>query len=61
MNNFKKGDVNMTEFIEGLNLQVPFAPLFYRKTVISVNPDISGITTNEGDVYLSASDWQVNK
>lgn len=60
-NNFKNGDVNMTEFIEGFNLQVPFAPLFYRKTVISVNPDISGITTNEGDVYLSASDWQVNK
>jgi hypothetical protein len=60
-NNFKTGKVNMTEFIEGFNLQVPFAPLFYRKTVLSVNPDISGITTNEGDVYLSVSDWRVNK
>jgi peptide/nickel transport system substrate-binding protein len=60
-NNFKNGDVNMTEFIEGFNLQVPFAPLFYRKTVMSVNPDISGITKSEGDVYLSASDWRVKK
>ena len=58
---FKSGKANMTEFIEGFYLQVPFAPLFYRKTVMSVNPNISGITTNEGDVYLSVSDWRVKK
>ncbi len=58
---FKKGEVNMTEFIEGFYMNVPFAPLFYRKSVVSVDPAISGITTNEGNAYLSVSEWRVNK
>lgn len=59
--NFKEGRNNMTEFVEGFNTTVPFAPLFFRKTVMSVNPNISGITSNEGDVYLSVCDWKVKK
>ena len=59
--NFKKGNLNMTEFVESFNTDVPFAPLFFRKSVMSVNPDVSGITTTEGNVYLSASDWKVKK
>ena len=59
--NFQAGRLNMTEFVENFNTDVPFAPLFFRKTVMSVNPQVSGITTNEGDVYLSASDWKVKK
>ena len=59
--NFKKGNLNMTEFVESFNTDVPFAPLFFRKSVMSVNPEVSGITTTEGNVYLSASDWKVKK
>jgi len=59
--NFKEGRSNMTEFVEGFNTTVPFAPLFFRKTVMSVNPNISGITSTEGDVYLSVCDWKVKK
>jgi hypothetical protein len=51
----------MTEFVESFNTDVPFAPLFFRKSVVSVNPEVSGITTTEGNVYLSASDWKVKK
>lgn len=59
--NFKRGKLNMTEFVESFNTDVPFAPLFFRKSVMSVNPEVSGITTTEGNVYLSASDWKVKK
>ena len=59
--NFRNGKVNMTEFVEGFNTVVPFAPLFFRKTVMSVNPDISGITSVEGNAYLSVCDWKVKK
>ena len=52
---------HMTEFVESFNTDVPFAPLFFRKSVMSVNPEVSGITTTEGNVYLSASDWKVKK
>lgn len=58
---FRNGKKNMTEFVEGFNTTVPFAPLFFRKTVMSVNPAVSGLTANEGDVYLSVCDWKVNK
>lgn len=58
---FRSGKVNMTEYVENFNTTVPFVPLFFRKTVMSVNPKISGITTNEGDVYLSVCDWKVKK
>lgn len=59
--NFKKGNLNMTEFVESFNTDVPFAPLFFRKSVMSVNPQISGISSEEGNVYLSVCDWKVKK
>ena len=59
--NFKKGNNNMTEFVENFNTDVPFAPLFFRKSVMSVNPEVSGITTTEGNIYLSVCDWKVKK
>lgn len=59
--NFKSGKVTMTDFIEGFYVNVPFVPLFYRKTVMSVNPNVSGITTAEGNAYMSVSEWRVNK
>lgn len=58
---FESGNLNMTEFIEGFYTTVPFLPLFYRKTVLSVNPKVSGITTNEGDAMNSVCDWKVTK
>ncbi len=58
-NNFKNGTSSMTEFIEGFYTNVPFVPLFYRKSVMSVNPKISGMNLTEGDIYLSVCDWRV--
>lgn len=59
--NFRNGNLNMTEFVESFNTDVPFAPLFFRKSVMSVNSEVTGITLTEGNVYLSVCDWKVNK
>ncbi|MBR2876691.1 MAG: hypothetical protein IKC01_06105 [Clostridia bacterium] len=59
--NFKDGKLNMTEFIENFYTSVPFVPLFYRKNVLSVNPEISGIDSTESDAYASVNEWHVAK
>ncbi len=58
---FKNGKSSMTDFIETFYTNVPFLPLFYRKTVMSVNPAISGISDAEGNVFSSVNDWKVDE
>ncbi len=54
---YKKGDLSTTEFCEAFSTEVPFIPLFYRKSVIAINPNITGI--DENNVYGSVSDWKM--
>ena len=54
---YKKGELSTTEFVEVFSTQVPFIPLFYRKSVISVNPNVKGV--DENDIYGSVCYWRM--
>ncbi len=57
---FKRGESNTKVFVENFSANVPFLPLFYRKTVVSVNPNITGV--GEGNtIFSSVSDWKMPK
>ncbi len=56
---YKKGGLSTTEFIESFSTEVPFIPLFYRKSVIAINPNIEGV--DENSVYTSVSNWKMAK
>ena len=56
----RSGETNTKVFVENFSANVPFLPLFYRKAVVSVNPNITG--TGEGNsLYSSVSDWKMPK
>lgn len=57
---YKTGETSTTQFVEGFSTEIPFLPLFYRKSVVSVNPNISGIDDSKG-LYTSVSDWKKQK
>jgi peptide/nickel transport system substrate-binding protein len=57
---YKNGETEIAEFIEQFESYVPFIPLFYRKDVISVNPNISGVGASY-KIYSTISDWKLNK
>lgn len=57
---YKNGETNTKVFVENFSANVPFLPLFYRKAVVSVNPNISGIG-DENSLYASVSDWKMPK
>ena len=57
---YKNGETNTKVFVENFSATVPFLPLFYRKAVVSVNPNISGIG-DENNLYSSVSDWKMPK
>ncbi len=57
---YKNGGIEIGEFIESFESNVPFIPLFYRKDVVSVNPNISGIGEKH-KLYSTVSDWKLNK
>lgn len=52
---FTEGSLNTMGFVERFETEVPFIPLFYRKAIISVSDDISGVDAN--NPYSSISDW----
>ncbi len=54
---YKKGEASTTQFVESFSTEIPFLPLFYRKAVVSVNPNISGIDDSKS-LYSSVSDWK---
>lgn len=55
--NYRNGTDSFMTFIEGFETEVPFVPLFYRKSIVSVNPNITGV--NAQDIYSSACLWQL--
>ncbi len=54
----KSGESNTKVFVENFSANVPFLPLFYRKAVVSVNPNITGVG-DENNLYSSVSDWKM--
>ncbi len=54
---YRNGADSFMTFVEGFETEVPFVPLFYRKSVVSVNPNITGV--NIEDIYSSACLWQI--
>ncbi|MBQ7116301.1 MAG: hypothetical protein IJN94_07800 [Clostridia bacterium] len=56
----RSGESSTKVFVENFSANVPFLPLFYRKAVVSVNPNITGV--GEGNsLYSSVSDWKMPK
>ena len=55
--NYRNGTDSFMTFIEAFETEVPFVPLFYRRSIVSVNPNITGINTE--DIYSSACLWQL--
>lgn len=57
---YKKGTDSTMTFVEAFSTEVPFIPLYYRKAVVSVNPNISG--PQNGDyAYSGIENWVVQK
>ena len=54
----KSGESNTKVFVENFSANVPFLPLFYRKAVVSINPNITGVGDENG-LYSSVSDWKM--
>ncbi len=57
--NYEKGTSSTKAFVEAFETQVPFIPLFYRKAVLSINPNVVGV--NSEKPYSSVSDWKIQK
>lgn len=57
---YKNGETNTKVFVENFSANVPFLPLFYRKSVVSINPNITGVG-DEISLYSSVSDWKMQK
>lgn len=57
---YKKGTDSTMTFVEAFSTEVPFIPLYYRKAVISVNPNITG-PHNGNNIYENIGEWQVKK
>lgn len=57
---YKNGTDSTMTFVEAFSTEVPFIPLYYRKTVVSVNPNITG--PQNGDyVYSDIAEWKMVK
>lgn len=55
---YRNGDITTMTFVESFSTNVPFIPLYYRKTVVSVNPNITG--ANDGyDCYDNICNWKL--
>ena len=56
---YEDGESSTMTFVESFETEVPFIPLFYRKAIVSVNPNIVGFEAEAS--YASVSDWKVIK
>lgn len=56
---YKSGEGSTMTFVESFETEVPFIPLFYRRAIVSVNPNIIGFES--GEDYASVTDWKVIK
>lgn len=52
---YEEGKISTMEFVEAFEVEVPFIPLFYRKAIVSVNPNIIGFGDDMD--YSSVSQW----
>lgn len=57
---YKSGENTAMTFVESFATEVPFIPLYYRKTVVSVNPNITGVKGGY-DCYRSISNWKIEE
>lgn len=57
---YKNSVITTKGFVESFSTEIPFLPLFYRKAVVSVNPNISGASEGDG-LYSSVCDWKIQK
>ncbi len=57
---YKNGETNTKVFVENFSAKIPFLPLFYRKAIVSINPNISGVG-DSNSLYSSVSDWKMPK
>lgn len=55
---YKSGTDSTTVFVESFSTEVPFIPLFYRKAVVSVNPNITGVNAGY-NIYDDICSWKV--
>ena len=55
---YKSGEESAMTFVESFSTEVPFIPLYYRKTVVSVNPNITGVTGGY-DCYRDICNWKM--
>ena len=56
---YKSGEYDTDIFVASCNDFVPVIPLFYRKSVVSINPNLSGVNTS-GAVYDGVCNWKLN-
>ncbi len=57
---YRNGTDSTMTFVEAFSTEVPFIPLYYRKTVVSINPAITGAKSGNY-VYSDVCQWKVNK
>ncbi len=55
-NRLIKGEFTLMNIIEAFETGVPFIPLFYKKSIVSINPNVSGADKN--NIYSSINDWK---
>lgn len=56
--NYKGGKIDTEKFVKALNVYSPVIPLFYRKSVVFVNPNISGIDETK-PLYSGVCNWKM--
>ncbi|MBE6796212.1 MAG: hypothetical protein E7533_06495 [Ruminococcaceae bacterium] len=57
---YKANDINTVTFVENFCANIPFLPLFYKKAIVSVNPNIEGLGAGD-TLYSSVSNWKLKK
>ncbi len=55
---YRSGECDTVAFVSSCNDFVPVVPLFYRKSVVSVNPNITGVDSS-GTVYGGVCNWKL--
>ena len=53
---YKRGDVGITEFVASCNESVPVVPLFYRRSIVSINPNVTGADSSSS-AYSGVCNW----
>lgn len=57
--NYVNGTDSTMTFVESFETEVPFIPLFYRKAIVSINPNITGV--DEDNPYISVYAWKAGE